>query len=117
MVRTNSKTTRQAVRAFVVDYLRSVADDESMTDDELALEYYEHTVKSLSTEWYGCPRDKISHSLDCGGWECGTYARKLLVAEWLDETEQEMEQFSDEKSEELFKYLVTREIMAMAGRW
>lgn len=118
MLRSNSRAAKTAVRKFIVESLRCmIDDDESMTDDELVRYFYDDVMRTLkSDKWHRTPAEKVSYNLDCGGWECGTWARRKLVEEWLQETPEESERFTDEQAEDMFKRLVTREVLSIAER-
>ena len=115
MLKSNCKQVKTAIREFILDYLHNGTDFEIEDDLALVRAYYDTLMHDLRrNEWYPSDLEKVMYDLDCGGWECGTYARRMLLKDWLDETEDEAFSFSDNKVDEKFKYLVAREIIAMA---
>lgn len=115
MLKSNCKAVKTAIREFIIDYLRNGTDFENDDDFGLVRNYYEELMRNLhGDKWHPTDMDKVMYHLDCGGWECGTYARRMLLKDWLRETDDEAFRFTDTKVDEQFKYLVAREILAMA---
>lgn len=115
MLKSNCKAVKTAIRGYIVDYLRNGTDFEGADDFDLVCNYCRATLRNLRGINYPVSDfEKIRYDLDCGGWECGTYARRMMLKDWLQETDDECMRFDDNKVDEMWKSLVAREVLSMA---
>lgn len=123
-IRSDSKAAKAAIRNYIREVLidRSDEDTRFRNCESLAdtckgyVEYLDSVFKNDHVA--KCTRDRIYHDLDGGGaWEIGTWERGLLVGSWLQQDETTIDRYYEQgKCDEMFRYLVAREIMTLAGR-
>ena len=100
MLRSNSKAVKTAVRDFIVNYLRNTDLGDEMpdaSDSELVSRFRDSVLWQLrGTNYPVSDFAKVEYDLDCGGWECGSYARRMMLKEWLQESDDECWRFSND---------------------
>lgn len=124
-IRSNSKAAKAAIREYVKKTLALRSDEWTRFEqgNDLAdtcrayCDYLDRIFKNDYVLKYTSQR--ISHDIDGGGaWEIGTWERALLIGEWLQEDEATLDRFYEQgKVDEMFRYLITREVIQLAGRY
>lgn len=128
MLRSNCKAVKTAIRKEIEDTFKVRLDgyDDvperlqdkarfyiSLLRDELSYTV-KFTVNGRQNPRYLSDFNRIKYDLDCGVWECGTFDRWNQVKTWLEQTDEEAERYTYEKGDEMWKYLVAREVEALA---
>lgn len=114
MLKSNCKAVKTAIRDFIVNYLRNGTDFDGADDFELVGNYCRETLHQLrGTNYPVSDFEKIRYDLDSGGWECGTYERRMMLKDWLQETDSECWRFRDNQVDDMWKNLVAREVLSM----
>lgn len=117
MLKSNSRAAKTAIRGYIIDYLRNHTDipDEmdNPSDSEIVHRYRESVLYQLKGINYPTSDfEKIRYDLNSGGWECGTYARRMMLKDWLQENDTETWRFSDTDVDDKWTSLVAREVLA-----
>ena len=124
-IRSNSKAAKTAIRKYIKETLALRSDESRRFENcnDLAdtcaayCDYLDRIFKNDYVLKYTSTR--IAHDIDGGGaWEIGTWERALLIGEWLQEDEATLDRFYEQgKVDEMFRRLIIREVMQLAGRY
>ena len=122
MLKTNSKAVKQAVRAYLMDAIRLQEDLSPTATDAEAIRYTEERLRFEKS--YEIKRSYGNLQLAFEDWIRGlaldieycTADQRDILADWLEETQEEAARYEDEQVDELFYRLITREFLNMVDK-
>ena len=124
-IRSNTKAAKAAIREYIQKTLALRSNEFTRFDASGSLEdtckaYCEYLDRIFKGDYVmKGTADYIRHDLDGGGaWEICTYERGKLVGSWLQQDTATIDRYYDlGKCDEMFRYLIVREVMQLAGRF
>lgn len=111
MLRTNNKEVKEAVKAYVWDWLEGQSYDWEVSDKKDLIKCLESDIEAASSSMEFNPYSKIDTYLNGGNIEAYIEPCRKLLKEWLKETDQEAESYEDNQVWNLWKRLTTRAII------
>lgn len=111
MLKTNNKEVKEAVKAYVWDWLEGQSNDWNASDRKDLVKCLESDIAASCSAMESNPYAKIDTWLDGGNIEAYIEPCRNLLKEWLKETEEEANSFNDGKVWKLWKRLTTKAII------
>lgn len=111
MLRTNNKEVKEAVKAYVWDWLESQSCDWNVSDRKDLIQCLEADIEAASSSMEFNPYNKIDTWLNGGNIEAYIEPCRNLIKEWLKESDQEANSYNDNQVWILWKRLTTKAII------
>lgn len=128
MLRTKSKTVKEAIRKYLQNGFNNSCYnlDENIYDGMTLPEMAKKFIEIMQDEWYRgyevkrnpCLHNAVIEYLKClpSSINIAFYYsdERNLLKEWLQETEEEAQKYDDYEVDQLYWHLLSREILALA---